>query len=420
VKPWPALLLLPLLFSSVHAADIRFVTWRDTQGFLDRLIAEFEAQNPDLKILRDVGPHSSTEFHDLLAQKFKNRDRAMDVFFMDVIWPAEFASAGWALPLDRFFPRDAQKQFLPAAIRANTYGGAIYGVPLFIDAGLLYYRKDLLQKYHFPAPRTWPELVEQAKTIVAGEKDAGLTGFSGQFKQYEGLVCDMMEYILSNNGALWDEARLSGALRSAAAEEAVRFVRDRIIGEISHRGVLAYQEPESLALFSEGRAVFHRNWPYAWAEANDGSKSKIAGRVGMTPLPAFSGGASAAALGGWQLGISRYSRQPELAWRFVEFMTRAETQKRVALWTGRGMAREAVYRDAEVLEKYPQFRTQLEISTRAVPRPSTPVYVPLSNIMQRYFSAAISARDSDIDRLARHADREMDRVLDLLRPRAAR
>ena len=420
MKPWPALLLLPLLFSSVHAADIRFVTWRDTQGFLDRLIAEFEAQNPDLKILRDVGPHSSTEFHDLLAQKFKNRDRAMDVFFMDVIWPAEFASAGWALPLDRFFPRDAQKQFLPAAIRANTYGGAIYGVPLFIDAGLLYYRKDLLQKYHFPAPRTWPELVEQAKTIVAGEKDAGLTGFSGQFKQYEGLVCDMMEYILSNNGALWDEARLSGALRSAAAEEAVRFVRDRIIGEISHRGVLAYQEPESLALFSEGRAVFHRNWPYAWAEANDGSKSKIAGRVGMTPLPAFSGGASAAALGGWQLGISRYSRQPELAWRFVEFMTRAETQKRVALWTGRGMAREAVYRDAEVLEKYPQFRTQLEISTRAVPRPSTPVYVPLSNIMQRYFSAAISTRDSDIDRLARHADREMDRVLDLLRPRAVR
>ena len=420
MKPWPALLLLPLLFSSVHAADIRFVTWRDTQGFLDRLIAEFEAQNPDLKILRDVGPHSSTEFHDLLAQKFKNRDRAMDVFFMDVIWPAEFASAGWALPLDRFFPRDAQKQFLPAAIRANTYGGAIYGVPLFIDAGLLYYRKDLLQKYHFPAPRTWPELVEQAKTIVAGEKDTGLTGFSGQFKQYEGLVCDMMEYILSNNGALWDEARLSGALRSTAAEEAVRFVRDRIIGEISHRGVLAYQEPESLALFSEGRAVFHRNWPYAWAEANDGSKSKIAGRVGMTPLPAFSGGASAAALGGWQLGISRYSRQPELAWRFVEFMTRAETQKRVALWTGRGMAREAVYRDAEVLEKYPQFRTQLEISTRAVPRPSTPVYVPLSNIMQRYFSAAISARDSDIDRLARHADREMDRVLDLLRPRAVR
>jgi multiple sugar transport system substrate-binding protein len=101
-------------------------------------------------------------------------------------------------------------------------------------------------------------------------------------------------------------------------------------------------------------------------------------------------------------------------------MTRAETQKRIALRTGRGMAREAVYRDAEVLEKYPQLRTQLEISTHAAPRPTTPVYVPLSNIMQRYFSTAISTRDSDIDRLARYADRNMDRVLDLLRPRAAR
>jgi trehalose/maltose transport system substrate-binding protein len=421
VKALPASLLLALaFFSPARAEEIRFVTWRETQGFMERLIGEFEAQNPGLKIVRDIGPHSSTEFHDLVAQKFKNRDREMDVFFMDVIWPAEFASAGWALPLDRFFPADERKKFLPAAIRANTYRGAIYGMPLFVDAGLLYYRKDLLQKYGFSPPRTWPELVEQAKTIVGRENRSGLTGFSGQFKQYEGLVCNMMEYILSNNGALWDEERLAGALHSAAAEEAVRFVRDRIIGEISHRGVLAYQEPESLALFTEGRAVFHRNWPYAWQEASDAEKSKVAGKVGMAPLPAFPGGKSTAALGGWQLGVSRFSRRPELAWRFIEFMTREATQKRIALWTGRGMAREKIYHDAEVLEKYPQFRAQFEISTAAAPRPPTPVYTPLSNIMQRYFSAAVSARDSDIDRLARHADRDMDRVLDLLRPRAAR
>ena len=421
MKPLPASFLLALaFFSTARAEEIRFVTWRETQGFMERLIAEFEAQNPGLKVVRDIGPHSSTEFHDLVAQKFKNRDHEMDVFFMDVIWPAEFASAGWALPLDRFFPADGRKQFLPAAVRANTYRGAIYGVPLFVDAGLLYYRKDLLQKYGFSPPRTWPELVEQAKTIVAREDRSGLTGFSGQFKQYEGLVCNMMEYILSNNGALWDEERLAGALHSAPAEEAVRFVRDRIIGEISHRGVLAYQEPESLALFTEGRVVFHRNWPYAWQEANDAEKSKVAGKVGMAPLPAFPGGKSVAALGGWQLGISRFSRRPELAWRFIEFMTREPTQKRIALWTGRGMARESIYRDADVLDKFPQFRAQFEISMAAAPRPPTPVYTPLSNIMQRYFSAAVSARDSGIDRLARHADRDMDRVLDLLRPRAGR
>jgi multiple sugar transport system substrate-binding protein len=219
---------------------------------------------------------------------------------------------------------------------------------------------------------------------------------------------------------LWDERALGGALHSAEAEEAVTFVRDRIIGEISHRGVLAYQEPESLALFTQGKAIFHRNWPYAWEESNDPQKSKVAGKVGMTTLPAFPGGKSASALGGWQLGISRFSRRPEPAWRFIRFMTSAETQKRIALLTGRGMARQAIYRDADVLRKHPQFRTLFEISTHAVPRPGTPVYAPLSNIMQRYFSSAIAARDSNIDRLARLASRDMDRVLDLLSERASR
>src|SRR5262244_1887828 len=207
--PMPSLfvLFLILLLAPLAQAQtqLRFVTWQpetETAWVWDKAIFDFEARHAGVKVVREVGPHSSTEFHDLVTQKLRNRDRQMDVFFMDVIWPAEFAAAGWALPLDTFFARDAQKPFLPAAIRANTYAGAIYGVPLFVDAGLLYYRKDLLRKYKFPPPHTWPELLEQAKTIVAGEKDAGLTGFSGQFKQYEGLVCDMMEYILSNNGAL--------------------------------------------------------------------------------------------------------------------------------------------------------------------------------------------------------------------------
>lgn len=413
-------ILLLALLSSAEPAEIRFVTWRDTQGFLERLVRDFEAENPDIKVAREVGPHSSTEFHDLVAQKFKNRDPEMDVFFMDVIWPAEFAAAGWALPLDRFFPPEERGQFLPAAIRANSYGGSIYGVPLFVDAGLLYYRKDILQKYGFSPPRLWPELVEQAKTVLAEEKGSQLTGFSGQFKQYEGLVCNMMEYILGRGGRLWDERALAGALASSEAEEAVAFVRDRIIGEISHRGVLAYQEPESLALFTEGKAIFHRNWPYAWEEANDPVKSKVAGKVGMAALPAFAGGASAAALGGWQLGISRFSRQPEAAWRFIRFMTAAGTQKRIAALTGRGLARKSVYNETEVLKKYPHLRTQFELSTHAVPRPLTPVYVPLSNIMQRYFSSAVAVRQSDIDRLARLATRDMDRVFDLLRERAAR
>ncbi|HSE91324.1 MAG TPA: extracellular solute-binding protein, partial [Candidatus Binatia bacterium] len=172
--------LLIFVFPAAATAQetiLRFVTWKwEAPQVLDRAIADFESQNPGVKVKREIGPHSSTQFHDLLTQKLKNRDTELDVFFMDVIWPAEFASAGWALPLDRFFPAAEQERFLKAPILANHYRGQIFGVPVFVDAGVLYYRKDLLQKYSLSQPRSWPELVEQAKMILAREQDSQLSG----------------------------------------------------------------------------------------------------------------------------------------------------------------------------------------------------------------------------------------------------
>jgi multiple sugar transport system substrate-binding protein len=398
------------------AETLRFVTWKtEIPQAWDQAIADFEKENPGVKIVREIGPQSSTQIHDLITQKLKNRDTEMDLFVMDVIWPGEFASAGWALPLDRFFARAEQEKFLEAPIEANRYRGEIFGVPIFIDAGLLYYRKDLLEKYGVSPPRTWPEMVQHAKTILARERDPHLVGFSGQFKQYEGLVCNMMEYILSNGGALWDEKRLKSAISAPRAVEAVRFVRDQIIGQISHRGVLAYEEPESMTLFTEGKAIFHRNWPYTWNIANDPQRSTIAGKVGMMPLPSFPAGKGVATLGGWQLAISRFSKKPDLAWRFVSFMTSEAIQKRITMATGRAPTRSALYQDPQVVSKFPQLKSLLETFKQAVPRPTTPVYVPLSNIMQRFFSSALALPDSDIERRAAVAARDMDRVLDLLR-----
>ena len=418
------IVLLAVLFvsdtsqASAQETILHFVTWKpEAAQVWDQAIVDFERANPGVKVVREIAPQSSTQIHDLVVQKFKNRDPRLDVFFMDSVWPAEFASAGWALPLDRYFAAVEQEKFLPATVSANRYRGRIFGVPVFIDTGLLYYRKDLLEKYAIAPPQTWNQMVQAAKTILGREQDRQLVGFSGQFKQYEGLVCNMMEYILSNGGALWDEKRMISALDQPAALQAVRFVRDHIIGEISGRGMLAYEEPESLALFTQGRAIFHRNWPYAWAIANDPASSKVAGRVGMSPLPGFAVGTGAAALGGWQLGISRYSRNPDLAWRFVAFMTGPDVQKRIALATGRAPTRTALYDDNEIAAKIPQLKSLLASFKRAVPRPTTPVYVPLSNIMQRYFSSVLALPDTDIKEQAALATRDMNRLLDFVRER---
>ena len=303
---------------------LRFVTWKPDQPEVwDEAVRRFERAHPDIPVTREVGPHSSTAFHDLVTQKLKNRDPGIDVYFLDVVWLAEFAAAGWTLPLESRFGERQQSEFLEGTIRASTWQGRVNAVPAFIDAGMLYFRKDLLEKYHVPVPTTWSQLDAAARRIVAAERPSqpGLLGYSGQFKQYEGLVCDLLEFVTAKGGRFVDDQATRATLSEPPTIEAIRWVRDQVIGGIAPRSVLTYQEPESLALFLQGLAVFHRNWPYAWDVSNDERQSRVAGKVGIAPLPGFGEGAGRSALGGWLYGISSYSRHADAAWKFVEYMS---------------------------------------------------------------------------------------------------
>ncbi len=400
----------------VARKEIHFVTWKpNIPGVQEEIIKYFEAEHPDIKVVREIGPHSSTAFHDLLTQKLKNKSEDVDVFLMDVIWPPEFAAAGWAMSLDEMFPESEQDKFLNGTILANIYKDKIYGVPLFIDSGMLYYRKDLLEKYGFKPPETWQNMVEKAQFIVSQESKEGneLYGFSGQFKQYEGLVCDMLEYILSNGGEILNSKTGKSELTQKPAIEAVEFVRQNIIRRAAPPGVLTYQEPESLDVFIQGKAVFHRNWPYAWEVSNNPERSFVAEKVGITRLPHFKDNKSYSTIGGWQMGISRYSKNKEAAWAFVKFYTSKEIQKLLALKTGRAPTRKELYSDIDVVKAHPHFVDMQDVFLTAYTRPRTPLYPAVSNVLQRYFSKAITDSSVEIEKEALAASREIDRIISM-------
>src|SRR5262249_24113904 len=181
-------------------------------------------------------------------------------------------------------------------------------------------RTDLLDKYHLSPPRTFAELTRAAHLILQGENNPRLTGFVWQGKQYEGLVCVALEVIRAYGGGVLDESGAS-LLTHPATVAGVEALRAFIMPErVSPPWVATADEEYARHVFSQGEAVFMRNWPYAWALLN-AEDSPVRGRVGVAALPGSDGHPGVPTLGGWHLGINRFSQHADLAWQLISFLT---------------------------------------------------------------------------------------------------
>lgn len=96
-------------------------------------------------------------------------------------------ASGWAEPLDEHVSKGLEK-FLPESVNANLYMGQLWGLPYRIDAGMLYYRKDLLEKYNKNVPMTWDELAEAPIYIM--EREDNIKGFGASWDEFEGLTAE--------------------------------------------------------------------------------------------------------------------------------------------------------------------------------------------------------------------------------------
>lgn len=350
------------------------------------LLDGFELLNPGIKVTDETLPASTDEQHQFYAINLEGGSIDFDVLAMDVIWVQEFAMAGWIRELEETFPPSEREAFFSGPVEAVTYRAKAYAVPWYIDAGLLYYRKDLLDKYGFVPPRTWQQLVSIA-TVVTG-KEENLYGFIWQGKQYEGLVCNVLEYMWSGGGGILDEGRVR-ALTDANVK-ALEFMKDLIFKHGVTPGLVrtSIEEP-TRHIFGSGKALFMRNWPYAW-NIFDREGSKVRGKVGVAPLPAFEGHDSASTLGGWQLGVNSNSTHPEEAARLIKYLTSYGVQKRLALEVGYKPSRRALYDDEELKSAEPFISSLRDVFESARPRPITPFYMMITQVLQPEFSAVIS------------------------------
>jgi multiple sugar transport system substrate-binding protein len=334
-------------------------------------------------------PSQSTQVHQQLVQSLSARDGSLDVFTGDIIWISEFAGAGWSAPLDAYFGASAKSGYFPGIIDACTYGGALHALPWYLDAGMLYYRKDLLQAAGIAVPATWSELVTAAQKLTGAGKVTD--GFNWQAKQAEVLVCDLVEFIGSNGGSILAEDGKTVTIADPKAVEAVQFMVDTFgKDKITPKAVLSWDEEPSRMPFTGGQAAFLRNWSYVWSDAQDAASSKVVGKVGVTKLPAFPGGTSTACLGGYQFGMNASSTKKSAAIDFLTWMSSPATQLKWATQLGLAPSRPAVY-DQPALAAANPFMVKLrDIFTGGTPRPKTPKYSQVSLAIQAGVSAALA------------------------------
>jgi ABC-type glycerol-3-phosphate transport system substrate-binding protein len=361
---------------------------------LRRQIDRFSANHANLPIEIRSAPDAADQRHQLYVQWLNAWASDPDVLQLDVIWTPEFAAAGWILPLDQFNPLTSD--FFDAPIAANRWNGRLYAMPWFVDTGMLYWRTDLLAA----PPNTFDALVMASRRAMAD--GAIRNGFVWQGARYEGLVTVFLEHLVGFGGRILDDDG-KVVVDSPAAVRALSFMASSIheVG-IVPSSVLAWQEEQTRFAFQNGHALFMRNWPYAAALMRDPGSS-VAGRVAMAPMP-HDGGSSAAALGGAQLAINARSRQPDAAWRLVEYLTGSEQMLERAQVAGQFPARRSLYAGSQLATALPMAPDDArQLIERAVPRPITPVYTQLSGILQVHLHRALTEQEEPQAALERAA-----------------
>jgi trehalose/maltose transport system substrate-binding protein len=286
-----------------------------------KLVARFR-KDTGINVKLVPHPAQSDAAYQQLVRNFGSKSSSIDVMMLDVVWPGAFAPY-----LVNLKPKlgKASKAHAQGIVQNDTIGGKLVAMPWFGDFGILYYRKDLLRKYGYSKPpTTWAQLFAMGKKIQDGEQKSNKNfyGFVYQGNSYEGLTCDALEWVASAGGGNFiDNGKVT--IDNSKAAQILDAMRTQV-GRITPRGVTSFDEEGARNVFAAGDAMFMRNWPYAYA-AN--LTTPVKGKYGVTVLPHGASGHSVGTVGGWQLGVSKYSKHKDAAIELVRYLTSPGVQR---------------------------------------------------------------------------------------------
>ncbi len=380
---------------------IQYAALQDQTGEQVAEISTFNKQNAGkIKVDYVQLPPVATDQYSKFVTAFRAQSATPDVVHIDVTWPAQFASAGWLAPLDSYISSGYSGQFWPSASAVGKINGKQYGLQRYMDIGLLYYRTDLVQKYgNGVPPQTREQLEMQAKTILAAEAANGVkSGYLIPGKKIEAIVDQWLELLWGAGGNIGKPGQLT--LNNPAGVDALQYLHDLIYSkQLSPDGTNTYAPNDILNLFNNGQAPFMRNWTFAYAIANNPDKSKVAGKVGIAPTLSTAGHQGRGCTGGWVLAINANSQHKDEAWKFIDFLLSKETQTSLAKNAGLISSRPDVVQDAQLQEKFPQFKQLATVLQQGQNRPQLKNYNQFTTPLQAAINNVLSNQQAPADAL---------------------
>jgi multiple sugar transport system substrate-binding protein len=367
------------------------VIFLDRPGYraIEKMLPEFE-QKTGIKVKFEVVPYENSREKEVLDF---TAGGDLSVALVDLVWIGEFAESGWIVPVDDlkkkfpaiFDPSGDMDDFFPLLLTAfGSWKGKVYGLPFDNYSGLLYYNKEELKQAGFDKPPdTWDELMNvYAPKLTKGGKFA----YALQSRRGETQSCDsFMRFIWPWGGSLLD-AKFKSNLLSEQTQTGLNFRQSLI--KYMPPGIVDFDHNEAVNALAQGQVAMITEWSAFYQTLADPKNSKVVDQLGIAPEPKGPSGRKPA-LGGFSLAVTNQAKDNEkaAAWLFIQWATSKETAK-LYVEAGGVSGRQSVYKDPELLKKYPFIQPMVESWQAGVPefRPRFAEWPAISEIIGEWGS----------------------------------
>ena len=338
---------------------------------------------------------STNERKEVVARSLRGHGDGIDLFAVDVIWVERFAK--WCEPLDKYFTEEERNKILNKALGSCYHDGELVAVPLDLVQGVMYYRKDLLEKL-----KNGKAIINKINNYMTWKDFINLRTESGIKEpffifpgaDFEGFVCCYDELLLSLNPNYFEEEGFN--FETPEAEKALNLFVDLINKyKISPPIVSDLTDFLSFEYFIKNDGIFLRGWPTYDKDFNEEPYDiKKQSNLFKAPIPYFKEGKPASVFGGWDLMVSKFSDKKKDVIDFVKFLLSDKSQEIFYKESAYYPIIKKFYEDSSYIKKYPEVLKYKELMKTGVHRPAHIEYTKFSKIMSYYFNEALKKKIS--------------------------